>query len=182
MPQNESDFESEFELALAAYADPGDAGYPQTLTMRVMAAVEMRRRKLRWWLAFSIAVPVLVCLLVAALLHLRRAEPQHQETEIASIPSTTQSVAAIPKTDVTAKVHVEAIRNRTVRSVPRQLPRLDQFPAPTALTEQEQVLVQFVTYAPPKTQQLVAKAQKEPDKPLRIAELGIPYLDSTTQP
>jgi hypothetical protein len=182
MPHDAPDFENEFERALAAYADPGDAGYPQTLTMRVMAAVEMRRRNLRWWLAFSVAVPALVCLLVAALLYWRRAEPQHQETETASIPSTTQSVAATPKIAVPARVHVETARNRAVRNAPRQLPKLDQFPAPTALTEQEQVLVQFVTYAPPNTQQLVANAQKEPDKPLHIAELGIPYLDSSTQP
>lgn len=109
-------------------------------------------------------------------------EPQHRKIEIASGPPTTQSVGALPKTAVTAKVHVETARNRVARSTPRQLPKLDQFPAPTALTEQEQVLVRFVTYAPPKTQQLVAKAQTEPDKPLHIAELGIPYLDSNTQP
>lgn len=182
MLHDASDFETEFERALAAYADPGDAGSPQVLAARVMAAVEMRRRKRRRWLATSIAVPALVCLLVAALLHLRQAEPQHRKIEIASGPSTTQSGAAIPKTDVPAKAHVEAARNRVVRSVPRQLPKLDQFPAPTALTEQEQRLVQFVTYAPPNMQQLVAKAQNQPDKPLHIAELSIPYLDSNTQP
>jgi hypothetical protein len=180
MPQNESDFETEFEQALAAYADPGDAGYPQVLTARVMAAVEMRQRMRRTWLAFSIAVPALGCLLVAVLLHLRKVEPP--TIEKASIPSTTQPVTAPPKTNLSAKAHVETVRHRVVRSVPRQLPKLDQFPAPTALTEQEQMLVQFVTYAPLKTQQLVAKAQKEPDKPLRIAELGIPYIDLSTQP
>ena len=180
MPQSESDFETEFERALGSYADPGDAGHSQLLAARVMAAVETLRRRLRWRLAFSIAVPALACLLVAALLYFERAEPP--ATETASIPPSAQSVAAIPKTDVPAKVHVEAARGRAIRSVPRQLPKLDQFPAPRALTEQEQVLVQFVTYAPPKTQQLVAKAQKEPDKPLRIAELGIPYIDSNTQP
>ena len=182
MPQNESDFETEFERALAAYADPGEAGHPQVLTARVMTAVEMRRRKLRRWVRISIAIPALTCVLVAVLLHLRRAEPQHRKIEIASTPPTAQAAAAIPKTAVPAKVHVETARNRAVGSVPRQLPKLDQFPAPTALTEQEQVLVQFVTYAPPNTQQLVAKAQKRSDEPLRIAELGIPYLDSSTQP
>ncbi len=160
MPHDASDFETEFEQAVAVYANPDDTGHPQALTARVMAAVEMQRRKRRRWLAFSIAVPAFVCLLVAALLYLRPPEPQHRTIEIASVPSTTQSVAARPKTDVPAKVHVEAARNRAVRSVPRPLPKLDQFPAPTALTEQEQMLTQFVTYAPPKTQQLVAKAQK----------------------
>jgi hypothetical protein len=62
------------------------------------------------------------------------------------------------------------------------LPKLDQFPAPVVLTEQERLLVQFIAHAPPSTQQLVAKAQKQSDEPLRIAELNIPFLASSTQP
>jgi hypothetical protein len=177
MPHDAPDFETEFERAVATYADPSDGGYPQALTARVMAVVDAQRRRRRWWLGISVAVPALACLLVAALLYLRRPELQHQDR--ASIASTPASATA-PETPLPAKP--EVARSETVHRRPRPLPKLDQFPAPTPLTEQERLLVQFVSHAPPSTQQLVAKAQKQSDQPLHIADLSIPFLDSSTQP
>jgi hypothetical protein len=181
MQQDASDFETKFERALAAYADPDDAGHAQVLAARIVAEVHARQRRRRWRLSLTVAVPALACLLIVAL-HFSRHESRHPAVEIASTPSITPAVTAFPKAATADKPHLETTRHPAVRSAPRQLPKLDQFPAPTALTEQEQFLLQFVAHAPPNTQQLVAKAQKPHDEPLRIAELSIPYLDSTTQP
>lgn len=181
MQQDASDFETKFERAVAAYADPDDAGHAEVLAARIVAEMHARQRRRRWWLSLTVAVPALACLLIVAL-HFSRHEPRHPAAEIASTPSITPAVTAFPKATAADKPHLETVRRQAVRSMPRPLPKLDQFPAPTALTEQEQFLLQFVAHAPPNTQQLVAKAQKPHDEPLRIAELSIPYLDSTTQP
>ncbi|MGC1297581.1 MAG: hypothetical protein WA869_21325 [Alloacidobacterium sp.] len=181
MQQNASDFETEFEQALAAYADPGDAGHPQVLTARIVAEMHARQRRRRQWLTLIVAVPALVWLLIVAL-RVSRHEPRHPAVEIASTPSIAPAGTAVPKAPVVGKPYLETARHAAVRGTPCPLPKLDQFPASTALTEQEQSLVQFVAHAPPNTQQLVANARKQPDEPLRIADLSIPYLDSTTQP
>jgi len=181
MQQDASDFETKFEQALAAYADPGDAGHAEVLVARIVAEMHAHQRRRRWWLSLATATPAFACLLIVAL-HFSRHESRHPAAEIASIPSITPTVTTFPKAATADKPHLETARHPAVRSTPRQLPKLDQFPAPTPLTEQERLLVQFVSHAPPSTQQLVAKAQKQSDQPLHIADLSIPFLDSSTQP
>jgi hypothetical protein len=183
MPQNVSDFEEEFERALATYADPSDAGHPRVLAARVTTAIDTQRQRRRRWMGISVAVPGLVCLLVVALVHIRRpVEPAHRAAGLTAIPSLPRSMTVPSMAAPTAKPHMEAARHEIVRNEPRRLPKLDQFPATTPATEQERLLVQFFAYAPPSTQQLVARAQRQSDEPLRIAELHIPFLDSGTQP
>jgi len=177
MPLDTPDFEAELERAITTYADPRD-GHPQTLTARVMGAVEAQNRKRRRWLGIAVAVPVLGCLLVAALLYKGRPEIRHQAADNASVASTPSPVIA---SRASSPPKLEVVRRQTSHPKPRQLPKLDQFPTPSAPTEQEQVLMQFIAHASPSTQQLVAKARTQPDESLRITELSIPYLDSGTQ-
>jgi len=177
MPQTTLDFENELERAIATYADPVDAGHSQVLAARVAATVHARRQKLRWLMGLTVAIPVLGCLLIVALLDSRLSEPQHRGPEIAAIPSTSPSATA-PQAPSRSKLARRAI----LYPKPRQLPKLDQFPTPAPITEQERLLVQFVGRAPQHTQQLIAKTQKQSDEPLRIAELAIPKLDSGSQP
>jgi hypothetical protein len=165
-----SDFENEFEYALATYADPTDAGYPQALTARVMAAIGARRRKRQWLLGVSIAAPGLACLLIAISLYLPRHEPQQQAANLASVPAVLPPAIA---PTVPSHPKLETARHEIVRNAPRQLPKLDQFPAPAPMTEQEQLLMQFVGHTPASTQQTIAKAQTQSEEPLRIAELAI---------
>ena len=178
MPNDVSDFENEIEKALATYADPADAGHPQALTTRVLAAIDARRRKRQWWLGVSMAFPVLACLLVAAAIYLPQLEPQHRTTSLALFPAppppaTAPALLPQPK--------LQQVRNVIVRNTPRRLPKLDQFPAPAPMTEQEQLLMRFVGQAPASTKQTIAKTQKQSDEPLRIAELAIPYIDPKTK-
>lgn len=184
MPLSPSDFEDEFERAVAAYADPGDAGYPKVLAARVVVEINARRRKRRWWLGVAVTLPALACLLVVGLLHWRRSEPQHRTVEVASVPLTAPSVTAAPKAALSGRTHMNGggMRRTIMQNRRQQLPKLDQFLAPTAPTEQERQLMEFAAQASPDTQKLIAQVQKEPDTPLRITELKIPFLDSSTQP
>ena len=181
MPQSTADFEREFERALAAYADPNDAGYPQVLAARVMAEVRMRQRKRRLWLGISAAAPLLGCMLVAAVLYFGRSEPQHREAKVVSIPAIPHAERA-PEPPAYAKARPKLVRGARAPNARPRLPKLDQFPAPAPMSEQEKLLVQFVRRTPPSTQRFVVKMQEQSDEPLRIAELSIPDLDSKTQP
>jgi hypothetical protein len=178
MPQITPDFEAEFDRAIASYADPGDAGYPLALASRVMAAVHARGQKRRWLLAVTVAVPALCCLLIVALLDFGRSEPQHRVGDVAAIPSPPHSAARPP---ALSPRKPGLTRHEKTRHSPPPLPKLDQFPTPAPMTEQERLLVEFVGRAPQHTQQSIAKTQKEADAPLRIAKLTIPKLDSETQ-
>lgn len=178
MPLDTPDFEAELERAIAMYADPSDAGHPQVLMAHIMAAVEARRWKRRWWLGIAVAVPMLSCLLIA-ILYIEQSETRPHAANSASLAPIYSPVIA-PRTLPSPRL--EVARHETARHIPRQLPKLDQFPSPSAPTEQEQQLMQFIAHASPYTQQLVAKARMQPDKALHIAELSIPYLDSGTKP
>jgi outer membrane biosynthesis protein TonB len=179
MSQIMPDFENEFERAIATYADPGDAGYRQALATRVLAAVNARRRKRHWLLRFAIAVPAFGCLLIVALLHFVRSEPQHQVADVVAI-SLLPHPATVPPAPSPTKP--DMARNEITRHRPHQLPKRAQFPTPAPMTEQERLLVQFATHAPPTMQKQIAKTQQESDAPLGIAELTIPKLDSNSQP
>lgn len=178
MPLDTPEFEAEVEQAIATYADPRDGGHPPALTARVMAAVEARRRKHRWWLGIAVAVPMLSCL-IAALFYRQQAETRPQ---VANNPSVASSPTPVVVPRQSSAPKLEVAQHGTSHHKPRELPKLDQFPTPSAPTEQEQLLMQFTAHAPPKAQQLVAKARTQLDEPLHIAELSIPYLDSDTQP
>ena len=176
MPQNDSEFDGKLEQALAAYADPVDAGHPQMLTARVLAAVEDRRRKRRWWLGFGIAAPALACLLLIAISVLRRPEPVLRLTETAMVPASAPAVHA----PVVARPRMERVRGLVVRS--QTPPKLDQFPAPAPLTEQERLLVNLADHTSPEIQQDLVQAQQQAGMPLHIAELNITPLNATTNP
>lgn len=179
MPLDRPELEAELERAIAKYADPRDSGHSHALTAQVMAAVEARRRKRRWWLGIAVAVPVLGCMLVATFLYKDRTELRHQAASTVSVAPSPRTVIA-PRTS--SPPMLKAVRRQTTHHQARQLPRLDQFPTPSSPTEQEQLLIQLVAHAPPSTQQLVANARTQPSLPLHIAELSIPYLDSDNQP
>jgi hypothetical protein len=178
MPQNDSDFEEQFEQALAAYADPGDARHPRVLTARVLAAVEGQQRKRRWWLGFGIAIPALACLLLIAIAVLRQPEPALRRTVTAMAPASPPAVRA----PVVARPRMERVRGLPARSQTRTLPKLDQFPAPAPLTEQERLLVNLAAHTSPEMQQDLVQTQQQARMPLHIAELNIAPLNVTTKP
>ena len=178
MPQNDSDFEEKFEQALAAYTDPGDAGHPQMLTARVLVAVEGQRRKQRWWLGFGIAAPALACLLLIAVAVLRQPEPARRPAVTAMVPASAPAVQA----PIVVRPRMERVRGPAVRRQTRTLPKLDQFPAPAPLTEQERLLVNLAAHTSPEIQQDLVQAQRQAGMPLHIAELDIAPLNETTKP
>ncbi|WP_158748861.1 hypothetical protein [Acidobacterium sp. S8] len=169
---------SEFERALASYADPAEAGHAGVLTARVMAAVEARGQRRAWFLRLGFAIPVLACLLLTVSVLRPHAK---SAVKTAALKPAYESAPATPLVPH-AKPHVEkaGIRINPKRSHP--LPKLDQFPAADSLSEQERRLVSFATHAPPVEQSDIAQAQEQGGKPLHIADLDIPPITHITQP
>jgi hypothetical protein len=75
---------------------------------------------------------------------------------------------------------MERVRGPAARS--QTPPKLDQFPAPAPLTEQERLLVNLAAQTSPEIQQDLVQAQQQASMPLHIAELNIAPLNATTKP
>lgn len=174
--QNDSELDMKFEQALASYADPSSAGDSRTLTMLVLAVIEKKRQRQRqrWWLGLAFATPALACVVLIVLLAQPRFRPKIQAVPIFH--------PAFPAASLTEAPHDERVYLPARHSRARNLVKLDRFPTPAPLTEQERLLVQFAERTSLNTQQQIAEARKKSAVPLHIAELTIPKLDSTNQP
>jgi hypothetical protein len=153
---------SELDRALAKYA----AVEPRTgLEDRVLANLRARRRQSlerNWW-RWSAAVALAAMIIVAAVV-LRSSWPS--QPIISTHPSPTRSAKEPP-----AEVAFNAIRpkqtsgskarpGRKSQPVEKALPKLDQFPSPQPLSEEELALARYVQSFP-KEATLIAQAQRE---------------------
>ena len=176
------DFSPEMERALASYADPAGVGEPPQMTARVLASIgKNEKRKRRWRWTFIFVVPEFALLLAAAIFlrpsacHMERLTPQELALSVTSAPPAQQpdEQAAAPRLQ---RVEVTKVR-RVEQARQERLPKLDVFPAPTPLTEQEKLLVRYVSETPREQQIEIVKAQQEATKPLQITPLSIAPID-----
>lgn len=183
MRQNEAEFDEKFEHALSTYADLADAGHDRLLAARVLAAIEAKQRKRPWLYGWTIAASAMVCLLLAFLLvlHPRRAgQAAHVSPSPVVIPL---SPSASPATQtLSLHKHSNYVRAAISHREHDKLPKLDEFPSPAPLTDQEYLLKDFAAHADTETQRSMAKTQEQLDEPLGITELDIPSLDSQIEP
>ena len=77
---------------------------------------------------------------------------------------------------------MERVRGLAAHSQTRTLPKLDQFPTPAPLTEQERLLVNLADHTSPEMQQGLVQTQQQAGMPLHIAELNIAPISATTNP
>jgi hypothetical protein len=139
----------------SALRKQGDIEPRPGLENRILAVLEAERKRVpqslrNWrpaWLALAIAAVVLT------ILTLRRPVPK---AIIAAHPPIT-SPAALPPNTTPASPTITRTRHAHARRTPK-IPRLDQFPAPQPLTEQEQILAQYVQRYP-QSARLLARAR-----------------------
>lgn len=184
MRQNEAEFDEKFEQALATYADPADAGRDRLLAVRVLAALEAKQRKRHWLYRWTLAASAMVCLLLACLLVLHSRRLGQTRAQVSPSPVVTPILPSAPPTTETMSTHKHSnyVRATMSHRERNSLPRLDQFPSPSPLTEQEYLLRDFAAHAAPEAQRSMAKTQEQMNEPLRITELDIPSLDSQIEP
>jgi|HubBroStandDraft_4_1064222.scaffolds.fasta_scaffold46819_3 hypothetical protein len=161
--EKQKELDRELDTALAKYA----AVEPRVgLEERVLASLRAGQAQVpeRVWWRWSVAGALAAIIVVALALAWRSSRPHapvianHHPAPAASVePSGTRassSGSAIPRTPV---------RRSPRKAEMAANPRLDQFPSPRALSEQEKLLVRYV-HEFPEEAVLIAQAQAESEK------------------
>lgn len=173
---HEYELNRKIDAALSTYADPAESLNPSALATCVLSAAKEKQQGIQWWRwGLAITVPALAVLLIVLYFP---AKPKIEPVRLsASVPPPRQ-IVAMPA-PVKPVVPHSAIK---VRYVPptaqpsRQEPKLDVFPTPRPLSEQEKLMVAFVESAPQEAQKQAAQ-DSGPIQPITIADLTIPPLD-----
>ncbi|HZD48600.1 MAG TPA: hypothetical protein VE178_07625 [Silvibacterium sp.] len=177
--KDRDDLDLLLDAALATYVDveaePG-------LTHRVLAAarhLQPRRSSLRW---LPLAISALAAALLVSIYLVRRAgAPSNPAPLVAKVPATTFSTSL--KSNSLSPAH--RAREHAARAVSRpaepQLPRLEVFPTPTALSSEERALLTAAHGNPERVPgQLTQSAtglDRQSVEPLHIATIEIPPLN-----
>lgn len=173
--------------ALDSYADPGPHSGLEERVLRRLSAAAPATVPLRRWMVWAISLAA--CLAFAALLHFGFAHTSTHSVRQAGKESLSRHfaapgsslIASSPKSPASggarplSRVH----RDGPGKILP-PLPKLDTFPSPQPLTDEEQALVALQNHAPASRQQLL-DAQTHLSEPVSIANIEIPPLDPPVQ-
>jgi len=156
--------------ALAGYAEAEPlAGLEERVLRRVHVAKSRRRRLFAWALGIGLAAAAAI---VAIVMETRPA-PVVRTVDVARVtPPQPQPVMQQP---LVRPQRARVIRGRA-RPVP--LPKLEQFPAPTPLTQEERALMAFVHRDPKEAEQVFGELRKQADQPIEIQPIEIAPLRS----
>jgi len=172
-------------LALYSKSEPRPG-----LEMRVLANLGAEKARLaverRWWWAAGLVAATSVCV-VAAILWLGQTGRAARSSETLTAAHHESGGLALESLPPVTKHEVKKGQRRPIHRstlfLPAQravAPRLEQFPAPLPLTEQEQLLARYVQDFPRKAS-LVALAQTELHKQDE-REMGAPWPSKTNSP
>ena len=153
--------------ALSAYS--GEEPRPG-LEVRVMNRVRGERHVHRFaWLTWAIAIPLLVCVLAITLLLRTKRDSTPRVPRAAPVIAKIIPAPPVRRTVIPASVY------KSGRKRVPLLPRREQFPTPTPLTDEERALLAVVAGAPSAQEALVDR-EKDTFEPLQIAEIQIQPL------
>jgi hypothetical protein len=171
MHESEIELDKKIEAALTTYADPAESLNSSALAARVLAAARDKQKGIQWWRwGLAATVPALAVLLIVLYFP---AKPKMESVRLtASAPPPHQIMVTPPAKQMVSHT---VIKSRYVPPSHLQ-PKLDVFPTPRPLSEQEKLMVAFVQDAPQEAQKQAAQ-DSEPIQPITIADLTIPPLD-----
>jgi hypothetical protein len=182
------DLDRVIDAALLSYGNPIDG---TELSQRILAQVS-RSRDLadsrrsvarRKWLPWAIALPLAACLLLFLTLS---KSPTHSVSEVKHAGESEEAKSAPNRSPESKRpqattTHIAAVHSHLARATQSAgervvaRPKLDVFPSPEPLGQQEQALVTLASQpAPPAAQQVLTKTQD--DKPLEISAIHIPSI------
>jgi hypothetical protein len=164
------------DIALATYADPVESLDPSMLAERIITIAQTRKPARLWRWGLPAAV-VLAGVLIFAVI-------PERPIKISSTSFRSQSMQASKIAPQQRHHPVTHIARRALYSSRTDAgrhgpPKLDQFPMPEPLSEQEKLLVLFMNTTSTATQLAVAQAS-EPPRPIKIAALMVPPIDLNT--
>ncbi|HET6168876.1 MAG TPA: hypothetical protein VFE01_01795 [Terracidiphilus sp.] len=176
------------DSALRTYADPGaDSGLEQRVLARICA--ESTPSPWHRWIPWTIALGAAACLLLIVFSAPKRTRLLSSGIAHQAFQSQTPSTSTARRERALVPIPASVAAHGTQRSVltahrhsatlvakASPLPKLNIFPAPRALTPQEQALIAFATQVPQQQAEAVIEAQKQSAAPLTIAALTIQPL------
>jgi hypothetical protein len=186
------------DAALRSYAEPGKAPEARAVLARVMEQARAGESQRGGWWVWGAAITAGLAAMV--LVGMARMTGSPRRAEIAWVPrapgvaseepysqrlkpdsslgSSGTAEAMAFQNEGSRKLpgrtaHGEKTGGRRVaqEATPERLPKLDVFPTPHPLTQQEQGLVVFVTQAPPEVRKAVIEDQQHWDDPIIVADL-----------
>lgn len=182
------------DLALTTYADPGpDSGLEQRVLLRIAGENRLvpALSHLGWfrtWRSLAIAAPLAACaiLLIFAVSRFFHPSPQPPTVTrqiIAPAQSTHGSTSALTahSTDLHEQNPVHHRPKSLLamhRALQASLPKLDQFPAPQPLTQEEKALIALATQYPNRAGSLFADHPPQEPEPLTIVAIKIAPIET----
>jgi hypothetical protein len=192
-PQVHDALDQRIDAALRSYVKAPEFSDPRVVLARVRMLAEQQRERRRVWMwAVPAGVAALIALAAMVWVAQKPAAPQ-----IAFVPKA-PGVASVASPRLSAGEGKNAGSSTTLRhrhprrssaqddkllaAVPQQkLPKLDVFPAPQPLSDEERALVAFTTEAPPDLKKQVVEAQTHLGDPIQIAVIEIRPLNEDEQ-
>lgn len=139
------------------------------LEQRTLSRARAARQPRAWgWLRWAVVLSVFACALIVAVAFW----PKHERVRQA-YKSALGIAESVPKLPAAPKV-VEA---RVRKQRPKPLPKLERFPSPAPLTDEERALLAFVARTP-SSQEIPTNKETQSLEPLEIAEIHIEPLES----
>ncbi|MGH9779406.1 MAG: hypothetical protein ACRD5I_13435 [Candidatus Acidiferrales bacterium] len=173
--------ENEREQFVDKLLDAGLARYSAVeprpgLEQRILAGLKQQPRPslwLDWRWAGAFATAAVGVVVIVIFFFMRQPPVPTVPPQTATLPAPVAPATAAPSPEA---VRPPAAKTTTRRATPRveqaraQAPRLETFPAPAPLSEQERLLLLFTRQAPQEAV-LMAQARNRPTEPLGVAPL-----------
>lgn len=181
-PNSAAEIDRWLDAALGQYAKAEPRAGLETRVLATLCAEQtLTARKARWWWALATAVafaaivvgiwlgqdsPQHATATMAAISRAPSQEIQKQNTQATEKPATLAMVSTVRRTQTVSGARAKQSLAKACVDEPlptlasTSAPKLEQFPSPQPLSEQEQLLMSYVAHYP-ETAALVAQAQTE---------------------
>lgn len=163
--------------ALSSYCGESRIGLEARILNRIYA--EKARRRFASW-RWAILIPAFACLVLAVIsVWVKQGASSKPSIAIQSTAHATIPRVSSERAPVVQRKWYPHQRASVVRY--RSMPKLEQFPAPAPLTDQERAFMALLERAPNKARELAAVQDAREVQPLQIKEIQIEPLQSDGQ-
>jgi hypothetical protein len=167
--------EQKIDAALRSYQSPGEGPDARLAQARVMERVrEFESRQKTWWMWCTAAAAC--ALVIVATMGAAWMMRTPQRAEIAWVPKAPGLAVVESQKIIPGRPQRTSLPR--LPAAPHALPRLDVFPTPRPLSEEEQTLVAFAQAAPPAVKKAVVEDQEHFDDPNIVAGMRRPSVES----
>ncbi len=170
------------DSALSSYSqEEARPGLETRVLSRIRASGQARRFA---WLRWAVTIPAFAALLLLVFWISDASKPARSTVKDSA--ATLQYSTVFQSRDRKGAVsriqkHLAAAIRPSAKHVPLPLPKHEQFPTPTPLTDEERALLAFVACSPKQAEEVLADAKSRITEPIQIKEIQIEPLQDGGQ-